>query len=525
LIGGYNQYNQEILDDDSKLYKFKPDIIFLFIDTKTLLGDLYFDYHTRSQNEVNALLESILCTIKKLLSKLIKKLKCKIVVHNFEVPTRSPLGIIDNKEELGFIEFVKKLNSELNDFCKNKTGVFVFDYDLFCSRHGKENILDWKMYYLGDIKIGFKYLPYLCDEYLSYVKPLCSLSKKCLVLDLDNTLWGGIIGEEGLEGIQLGPDKNGKPFYEFQKYILALFKRGIILAVNSKNNPDDVMKVLREHPYMVLKEEHFASLQVNWDDKITNMKRIAEELNIGLDSMVFFDDDPLNREMIRKSLPMVEVVEMPEDTSLYLKTIMDLNSFNSFQFSVEDKNKGRMYAEQRKRKELSSKTIDITEYLRELKMVATIQKPTGFTIPRIAQLTQKTNQFNMTTKRYSEEDIKQFLNDEHLVFSVSVKDKFGDNGIVGVSIVDKYNWMIDTFLLSCRVIGRKIEKVMMSYILEEAIRHKAKSVMGVYIPTVKNIPAKSFYEDMGFKPIEKNKYIYHIDKGYTYPSFIEVHYG
>jgi len=529
LIGGYNQYNQEIIDDNSYLYKFKPDLIIIFIDTASLLGQLFFDYYQLSEKEKDDLFESNIKHIKLLVNKISQNLNCKIVLHNFELPIHSPLGIIDNKQRLGFIEFIKNINYEINRYFKENSQIFIFDYDLFCSKFGKENIIDYKMYYLGDIKIKFEYLPKLSEEYISYIKSLLSLTKKCIVLDLDNTLWGGIIGEDGLEGIKLGPNPEGRPFLEFQRYLLSLFNRGIILAINSNNNPEDALSVLRTHPHMILKENHFASIKINWNDKISNMKLIAEEINIGLDSIVFFDDNKLNREMIKKALPEVEVIDLPDDSSLYLKTLMELNDFNSFHFSEEDKKKGQMYIDQRERLELSKTIPDIEEYLKALDMKITIEKANPFTTPRISQLTQKTNQFNMTTKRYSEEDIKTFLDSEdHLVFSIKLEDKFGDNGIIGVAIVYKKQkiWTIDSFLLSCRVIGRRVEETMLAYIIEEAKREGVNTLIGEFIQTKKNIPAKEFYKRNGFNLIEiKNdteKWEFSIEKEYNYPGFIKI---
>jgi FkbH-like protein len=529
LIGGYNQYNQEIIDDNSELYIFKPDLVILFIDTKSLLGEVFFNYYQLSEEEKDNLFKSNIEQIKSLVNKISQNLKCKIVLHNFEVPINSPLGIIENKQRLGFIEFIKNINSEINRYFKENNQIFIFDYDLFCSKWGKENIIDYKMYYLGDIKIDFNYFPKLCEEYISYIKPLLSLSKKCIVLDLDNTLWGGIIGEEGLEGIKLGPTPEGRPFLEFQKYILSLFNRGIILAINSKNNPEDALNVLRKHPHMILKENHFASIKINWDDKISNMKAISEEINIGLDSLVFFDDDKLNNEMIRTALPEVKVVDLPEDPSLFLKTLMELNDFNSFQISEEDKKKGQMYVDQIRRQTLCKTTTDLTEYLIALKMDVTIEKANSFNIPRISQLTQKTNQFNMTTRRYLEEDIKKFSESKDvLIFCIKVEDKFGDNGITGVAIIEKKNekWIIDSLLLSCRVIGRRVEETMLAYILEEAKKEKAKTLIGEFIPTKKNIPAKEFYEKNGFNLIEEKDgrqlWEFPIEKEYKYPEFIRI---
>jgi len=223
------------------------------------------------------------------------------------------------------------------------------------------------------------------------------------------------------------------------------------------------------------------------------------------------------------------LVDLPEDPSLYLKTLMELNDFNSFHFSEEDKKKGQMYVDQRKRQELSKTTTDITEYLKALNMVVTIEKATNFIIPRISQLTQKTNQFNMTTRRYLEGDIKKFSeNKDYLVFSIKVEDKFGDNGITGMAIVKKEteNWLIDTFLLSCRIIGRRVEETMLAYIVEEAKKKRIKTLIGQFIPTKKNIPAKDFYEKNGFRLIEENenteKWGYKIKNEYNYPNFIKV---
>jgi len=528
-VADYNQYSQEILDTESGLYKFEPDLVILFIDSRTILGEQYLSPYSMSGKEREDWIKEKSEEIKSLVDKIKEKLNSKILLHNFEIPLHSPLGIMDNKEKLGFKESIIKLNLDLSENFKNDAQVFVFDYDEFCSGVGKKNIIDYKMYYLGDIKIDLQHMPELCDEYIAYIKPLMSLTKKCIVLDLDNTLWGGIVGEDGLEGIKLGPTPEGRPFLEFQKYLLSLFDRGVILAINSKNNPGDVKEVFEKHPNMILKEEHFASMQINWNDKISNMKAIAEEINIGMDSLVFVDDDKLNREMMREEFPEVLVVELPDDPALYLKIMMEINDFNTLQITGEDKKKGKMYAEQRKRTELHKTATDITEYLKNLKMVVTVEKASSFNIPRISQMTQKTNQFNMTTRRYLEEDIKKFSeSDNFLVASIKVEDKFGDNGITGTAIVEKEDdkWRIDTFLLSCRVIGRRIEETLLAYILKEAKKEDVKVLIGDFISTKKNAPARDFYKNQGFKLTNETEnrqnWEFDIAKEYPYPDFIEV---
>ena len=430
---------------------------------------------------------------------------------------------------LGLVEFIEKLNGDLRDELKSDSQCFVFDYDSFLSNIGKREAFDYKMYYLADIKIDLSYLPELANQYLAYIKPLISMTKKCIVLDLDNTLWGGIVGEDSAKGIKLGPTPAGRPFMEFQKYILSLFNRGVILAVNSNNNLDDALEIFRAHPYMILKEKHFASMKINWNGKVANMKAISEELNIGLDSFVFIDDDKLNREMIKSAFPQVEVVDLPEDPSLYLEAVMRLDDFSTFQITEEDMKKGRMYAEQRKREKFCESIQDIKAYLKSLNIRAIIQRANKFNGPRITQLTQKTSQFNLTTRRYLEEDIKKFSDSaDCIIFSIKVEDRFGDNGVTGAAIVKKKaeEWIIDSFLLSCREIGRGIEDVMLAYIFEEARREGVSRIVGEFIPSKKNEPAKDFYQKSGFILTGKNKdielWMHDVAKGFSYPEFVKV---
>lgn len=528
-VSSYNQYPQDILNPESELYKFKPDLIIVFIDTISILGENYLLPYQISDGQRKEWEEFKLKEMTSLMQKIRESSSAKILLHNFEVPTYSPFGILENKQEFGFAESIEELNANLRDAFKSDSQVHILDYDLFCSNIGKQNIMDYKMYFLGDIKIDLQHIPDLCDKYMEYIKPLLSMSRKCIVLDLDNTLWGGIIGEDGISGINLGPNAEGKPFMEFQKYLLSLFNRGIILAVNSSNNLDDALKAFREHPYMILKEEHFAAMQINWSDKISNMKAIADEINIGMDSLVFIDDDKLNREIIRSALPEVLVVDMPEDPALYLKKLMGIGEFSTYSITDEDRKRGGMYAEQRKRKEFQRSASDLTEYLRNLSMTVTIEDANSFNIPRISQLTQKTNQFNMTTRRYAEEDVlKLSRSGKFLVLSANVEDKFGDNGITGVIIAEKGKdrWRIDTFLLSCRVIGRRVEQALLAHVIKSAINENASALSGEFIPTKKNAPAKDFYKNNGFRLAKKDPeteiWEYDLREEYKPPEFIKV---
>lgn len=526
---GYNQYVQEILNPGSALYQNNPQLIIFFIDVRSILGDYFFLPYQLTTEERHKFIDNKLAELLSLVETIKHYSQAKILFHNFEVPIYSTIGILEHKEAFGLKEAIEFLNHKLRSVFKNDPQVFLFDFNEFCSKIGKKHVFDYKMYYLADMKVNMRFVSALCGEYIAFIKAMLFMAKKCIVLDLDNTLWGGIVGEDGVEGIKLGPTTEGRSFWEFQKYLLALFHRGVILAVNSKNNPEDVAHVFAEHPYMILKEEHFAAMRVNWEDKVSNMRSLAEEINITLDSLVFFDDDKMNREFVRSALPEVTVVDLPPDSSLYVSTLMELDLFFTLQLTEEDRERGKMYAVDRQRKIFYEATTDLSHYLRGLEMIMTIEYAHSLTLPRIAQLTQKTNQFNMTTRRYTEEEVGRLVQDNcFLIISIRVEDKFGDNGTVGVVIVEKgdTSWRIDTFLLSCRVIGRRIEEALLAYLIDEATKNGVGKIIAEFIPTKKNTPAKEFYKKNGFilkEFVDGNEiWEYNFTTSFPYPDFIKV---
>ena len=328
----------------------------------------------------------------------------------------------------------------------------------------------------------------------------------------------------GIDEIELGQTSNGKAFVEFQKQLLSLWQQGIILAINSKNNFDDAMQVIREHPDMILREKHFASIQINWDDKAQNMKQIAEEINIGLNSIVFFDDDKLNQERIKQEFPEVLTVDVLNDPSQYSSILTNLNDFNVLHKTDEDTKRGEMYAQQRQRKQFENTVSNLDQFLKQMNIKVKIKKSNEFLIPRISQLTLKTNQFNLTTRRYQEEEISQFSKDENFeVGCAQVLDKFGDNGITGAYIVKKNeaSWMLNTFLLSCRVMGRGVEEAILSHILNDAKSNDVKEFKAEFIPTLKNKSAENFLSDFGFKKHD-NFWIYDLENDIKFPNHLKV---
>lgn len=523
--GRYNQYNQEILDSQSDLYKFSPDLSFLFIDTRTILGDLFHHPYSISTNERKQFVDRKITEIKNLAEAFCKRSKSKLIITNFNIPSFSPYGIIETKMDYGFHQMINDLNHKLSSSFSNSNSVYIYDFNSFVLKRGEKNIFDYKQFLFGDMKVSLNHIPFLTNELVSYVIGYFGISKKCIVVDLDNTLWGGIIGEDGFNGIKLGPEPPGNAYLELQKILLSLYNRGIILAINSKNNSDDAIKVIKEHPYMLLREEHFACMKINWNDKISNMREIVNEINIGADSLVFIDDDPVNREYMKTRMPQVLTIDLPQDPSHYADTIKDMNEFSVLDITHEDKQRGKLYVEQRKRNELEKSAVDLEGFLKELDLKILIKNANEFTIPRISQLTLKTNQFNLTTKRYQETDIKRFSEDDsYLVGCAQVEDKFGDNGITGVFIVNKENpkeWFLDTFLLSCRVMGREVEKGILGHIIIKAQQNNVEKIKAQFIPTQKNKPIEEFLPKCGFQK-ENGYWVYRLDSKFQIPPYLTV---
>ena len=523
-LGGYNQYNQELLDSQSEYYKFSPDVTFLILDIRNFLGKNFHFPYSISNNERKLLVSEKINQIENIIKCFEKNLNSKLIITNFNIPSYSPNGITETKSDFGFHEMIEELNSSLRNISKTHSSVYVYDFNHFVSKYGEKNIFDYRQFHVGDIQIALNFIPSFAYDLMSYIKPITGTNKKCIVLDLDNTLWGGIVGEDGFDGIELGHSSNGKAFVDFQKELLSLWNHGIILAINSKNNFDDAMKVINEHPNMILRKKNFASIQINWDDKAQNLKQIAEEINIGLNSIAFFDDDKINRERIKQEFPEVLTIEVPDDPSQFSLILKNLNDFNVLQRTDEDIKRGQMYAQQRERKELEKSISNLDDFLEQLDIKVKMKNSNEFLIPRISQLTLKTNQFNLTTRRYQEEEIRNFTNDhKFIVGCAQVLDKFGDNGITGVYIINKQDkiWSIDTFLLSCRIMGRGVENGILSQILIDAKHNGVKEIRANFIPTQKNKPAENFLPDFGFQK-EGDNWIYKLNNEIKLPKHLKV---
>ena len=398
---------------------------------------------------------------------------------------------------------INKYNDALFEAEKVHANLKVLDFSEFTRNYPVADLIDWKFYFISQMGIN----PKLTKDFQAWwnrqMDSVVLKRKKCLVLDLDNTLWGGVLGEDGISGIKIGGDYPGKAFSFFQKSLLQLSKAGVILTICSKNNETDVLEAWEKNPFIVLKKDHFAAYRINWTDKATNIKELADELNIGLDSFVFVDDNPTERELIKQLLPMVSVPDFPAhpyDLPVFFKKLVE-DYFKSYSITEEDKKKTEQYKANVARAKAQNMFSDFGAFLECLNIQITIETANEFNIPRIAQMTQKTNQFNLTTKRYSDTDIKGFLFNGWKIWCISVADRFGDNGITGCVMVN--NDTIDTFLLSCRILGKGIEKAFINKILTLLKDQGMKCVRAYYIPTAKNAQVADFYDRCGFHCIAK----------------------
>lgn len=504
-ISDYCQYQHELIFDSSILKLKNCDYTICFLD-----GEVLFD---------SIPLEDMYQHIDLLVNSFNKnKISKYLLISNIYIQNK--VNSISNYNK---IDDIKKYQSDINDYLRNisisNENIFILDVCSIIEEYGYKNIYDNGMWYFGKNrfnKLGNK----LISEKIKYtINAINNNTKKCLVLDLDNTLWGGIIGEDGIGGIKLSRDGIGELFRNFQKEILKIKNKGILLAICSKNNLNDAKEVFDNHKDMILKWDDFIIHKINWELKSENIKNIAIELNIGEDSLVFIDDNPTEREIVGKETNCI-VADFPsnEDDLLYFISDVDLKYFSKMSVTEEDKVKLEQYKQNFQRQNEEKSFINIDDFVRNLNISITIYKDNLNHVSRISQLTQKTNQFNLTTKRYSEEDIKAFMfSSNYDVYSVEVTDKFGEYGIVLVSIIAKHEntILIDTFLMSCRVIGKKIENVFLNNMLSN---YKDVTIESKYIKTAKNILVEDFYDKNGFECINYNK----DEKTYIFKSLEKI---
>lgn len=502
----YNQIDMQTMDSDSELYTSKSDYILIYMSAEKLYEKFcHTDISLRDK-----FAEIQIEYIKEVHNRINSNVNSKILQFNFIEINDGVFGSYSNKVPVSFVFQIKKLNYLLNEYAATAKNVFIVDLSSLAVKYGYDFILNEKYFYSAKMALSIEILPYTAKAVVDVIKAISGSIKKCVILDLDNTLWGGVIGDDGLGGIQIGELGAGHAFSDFQAYFLELKKRGIILAVCSKNNEDTAKEPFNSHPEMVLRLSDIAVFVANWEDKASNIKYIKETLNLGYDSFVFIDDNPFERNLVKSVLPDVTVPDMPEDPALYLSYIRSLNLFETASYSSEDIGRTEQYQAEIGRKSLEASYSNIDDYLKSLEMQAEAKVFDEFHYSRIAQLTQRSNQFNLRTIRYTEADIEKISKDDnYLTIYFTLKDKFGDHGLISVVImkkVDNETLFIDTWLMSCRVLKRGMEEFIVNTIIDTARKNGYKTVQGEYIKTPKNTMVEKIYEKLGFKDNGSNIY-------------------
>lgn len=501
-LAPFNQYTQQILNPRSDLYQFNPDIIFLALGLEDICPDVLAT--TKASEPAlgqSAIVEQVVGLVREIES----HSGALTVVHSFAALGRDGQGILQNRLANSFSKWLAVLNDELAGELKTHERSFLMPLDAVVGWVGRERSHQAKLWYMASMRIAEAALPELARYSMRYIKALKGLTRKCVVLDLDGTLWGGIVGEVGAEGVALGPAAPGIAYVDFQRTLLGLTRRGILLAVCSKNNPEDALPVIRTHPHMVLREEQFAAMRINWKNKADNIREIAQELNIGLDSLVFVDDNPNERELITQVLPEVLTVDLPKDPSLYRRTMEDMTDFDLLALTKEDEMRVAQYQSNAKRQAAKSTAGSLDDYLQSLEIRVAINAAPHDALSRVVQLFNKTNQFNLTTKRYQADDVTRFLeSEEYRVYNLHVADRFGDHGLVGAAVICKQGeeWRIDSLLMSCRVMGLGVETAFLERIYSDARKEQAVTLIGEYVQSKKNQPVKEFYAQHGFSLVK-----------------------
>lgn len=494
----YGVFRQEILNPDSELYKFSPNIVVLLTGYRDIakfpaLGD--------SLETVSEVVAAELEGWYKLWDLLNERLGCQIVQNTFAPPPWDVLGHLEQRVPSALGNYLRRINQAIFDHAP--AHVVVHDMAALADTHGKWDWSDERFYFDAKLPCAPELLPVLAHSIVSQILAIRGKAKKCLVLDLDNTLWGGVIGDDGMGGIILGHgDAQGEAFSAFQEYARRLKDRGVILAVCSKNDDHVAREPFESHPEMVLRMDDITSFYANWGDKAHNLRQIAKDINIGLDSLVFFDDNPAERALVRRYLPEVAVPELPDDAAGYVKALERHRFFETVSLNQEDLERTAMYAKDAKRSALMTSATDMDEYLASLKMKAIAEPINDINQERISQLINKSNQFNLTTRRYSAADLQAVRDDPTWIArGYRLLDEFGDNGLICVVLghLQGKALEIDTWLMSCRVLNRGVEEFVMNHVHDMARDAGATRVEGLYRPTAKNSMVKDHYQKLGFE--------------------------
>lgn len=500
----YNQYWQDVMFTNVDLQKFKPDIIYIHTSNRNIIK---YPALSDSKEEVEGLLESTYKHFSDMWDK-IKEVYASIVIqNNFEYPYWRLQGNREATDIHGSVYFITRLNLLFAEYAQKHNRFFINDINYLASSYGIEKWSNPFYWYMYKYALEMPAIPYLAQSVSNIIKSIYGKNKKAFALDLDNTLWGGVVGDDGPENLKIGQETSiGQIYAEFQEYLKAHRQLGVILNVISKNNEKNVIDGLN-HPDMYLKPDDFISIKANWEPKSKNLAKMAQELSLTPDAFVFVDDNPAEREIIRQQIRKAAVPEMGSAPEGYIRAIDRMGYFEVTLISDEDVNRDKMYHQNVERAKHQLEFADYADFLGSLDMKAEVRSFVPTYYDRISQLSNKTNQFNLTTRRYSQADIQKVAkNDEYISIYGKMKDRFGDNGVVSVVIGHLIDCIcdIELWIMSCRVLKRGMEYVMMDELVARCRGRGVKSIVGYYYPTAKNVMVKDFYGLQGFTKVEED---------------------
>jgi FkbH-like protein len=507
--GEFDQIEMMVFDPTSTLHVFCPETVIVY-----LAGErMGMEFGMRSVAERRSWAGQFSKRVRSLHETLSAR-GCQTLFFNLADPGDGVFGNYANKVDWSLQNQIRLCNLELTRLAGEANDFHVYDLAALQAAMGRAALFDPKLYFTSKFALTPGILPLVARDVVKMLAARRGSFLKCVILDLDNTLWGGVIGDDGLDRIQVGELGLGPAFTAFQAWLKQLRDRGIVLAVCSKNDEANAREPFLKHPDMVLRLEDIAVFMANWDDKATNIRRIKNVIDIDYGAMMFLDDNPIERQLVRESFPTMIVPDLPADPSEYVTYLTGLNPFETASYTPQDAQRTGEYQVEAKRHAEREKFVDLTDFLRSLEMRAVVQSFLPFNIPRVAQLTQRSNQFNLRTVRYTERQIAELAGSPaHVTLAFELKDRFGDSGLISVIILEIQGdaFFVDTWLMSCRVLGRGMDQFVLNTIVEKAKELGIKRVRGEYISTAKNGMVKDHYAKLGFTPEDANRWVLDTD--------------
>lgn len=525
VLSPFNQLYQALTQKENSFRKTKPDYSVVWTQPENAIESF-----NKVINYRNISMDILFEEVDEFSSLLIKNAE---IVKALFVPTWTTppflrgWGMLDIKSRHGISNILNRMNLRLTDNLKSKSNIFLFDIQRWIS--AAKNAYNPKLWYMAKIPFGNEVFEQAVKDVKAAIRGIEGFAKKLIILDLDDTLWGGILGDIGWENLTLGGhDHIGEAFSDFQRALKSMKNRGILLGIVSKNEEPIALEAIEKHPEMILKLEDFAAWKINWNDKALNIVNIVNELNLGIQSVVFIDDNPIEQARVKEALPDVYVPEWPEDKMLYKSALLSLRCFDSPSTSNEDLRKTQLYVEERQRQNLKRKLHSFDDWLATLDMRIIYEELNKANLQRTAQLFNKTNQMNLSTRRITEQELLEWASkEEHKLWTFKVSDRVGDYGLTGiVSLLSKkkIGYIID-FILSCRVMGRKVEETMLHTVIQHARSLGLNEVHALHRPTSKNMPCFRFFKNSGFQHFKKEKlFIWKLSREYLIPEYIKLEY-